>query len=603
MKLLIGVKVVPALERVRYQPGINRIVREDADLLVNEPDLHAVAAAQGLRHDERDEVVLVTMGPPEIAGALQSLCASGVDRVVHLCDPCFAGADTLATARALAQVYRREQPDLFVFGRGTTDGGTAQTPAQVAEILGLAHASGIVELELAGSAVRVVRELERCQEHRELLLPAVVSVEPCFGRPAGAADGAAAAVELWDADRLGGDSAGYGIRGSRTYVQRVEEMAVTRATQVTDCAEAVDIVERAYRSALAGIADFPPRSTSRSPAGAAIWVLAERDGDRLHPVSFEGIACAAQVSERLGAEIVSVLPAEEPDSRAYELAARGADRVLVVTAPELASAPGDTLVAMLSALVAERRPLAVIAPWSSQGRDYLPRVAARLEMGLTGDFVGLDVAARPGDDAALDLVWLKPAWAGTGLARVVARSATSMGTLRPGAVRRLPVRDAGGVPVEALPFPGVARSSGDALLGTSPLQGSAGDPVDTALVVLCVGGSVEPSTVARLEELVQGLPWAVAGTTSAVARGLVPSQRELSVVRRSIAPPVFVGLELDGPQDLQSVRTAGVVMSVGSHPGAPFTDQVDATVHEACDAFVAALGAAVPDWQQVATRT
>jgi hypothetical protein len=53
---------------------------------------------------------------------------------------------------------------------------------------------------------------------------------------------------------------------------------------------------------------------------------------------------------------------------------------------------------------------------------------------------GLDVDPRPGDAATLDLVWLKPAWAGTVVARVVARTMPSMGTLRPGAVRPLAAR-------------------------------------------------------------------------------------------------------------------------------------------------------------------
>ena len=53
---------------------------------------------------------------------------------------------------------------------------------------------------------------------------------------------------------------------------------------------------------------------------------------------------------------------------------------------------------------------------------------------MTGDVVGLDTDPHPGDNTVLDLVWLKPAWAGSALARVVARTVPSMGTLRPGSV-------------------------------------------------------------------------------------------------------------------------------------------------------------------------
>lgn len=603
MKVLVAVKVVPMLGTVRFQTGINRIVRECEDLVVNPPDKFSLAVAQGLRKGPVNEVVLVTMGPPEIQDVVRGLLDTGVDRIVHLCDPSFAGADTLATARVLAQVCRRENPDLLLCGRGTTDGGTAQTPAQVAELLGIPHASGVVELELAVGVLRVVREVERGRELRELSLPAVVSVEPRIAHPAVCTPGRMASLEVWDAGDLGGDEAGYGIRGSRTYVQRVEDLGITRSTQLVASTEAVAIVERAYRSARAGIADFSPRSTARMPTKNAIWALAECDGDRLHPVSFEAIACAAQVAERFGAEIVSVLLCDDPGSLPYELAARGADRVLAVTAPELAGTETDARVGALCDLIADRSPLAVIAPWSSQGREYLPRVAARLELGLTGDFVGLDVGARSGDAKLLDLVWLKPAWAGTAVARVIARSVPSLGTLRPGAVRRLPVRDPGNAPVEVVPFVGDRQSSRNQLLGMVPLAGGPSDPVDMALVVLCVGSRVDHGTVRRLEELAGGLPWAVAGTVGAVDAGLVPAQRELSTMKRSIAPPVFVGLDLDGPADLACVRSAGVIIVICSDSIDVFGEQVDAAVTEPVEGFVDVLASAMEGWREVGARS
>ncbi len=602
MKVLVAVKAVPLLDGMRFQSGINRVVREEEAMIVNPPDEHAVVVAVGLRAGEDDEVVAVTMGPPEIDPVVQGLLDHGVDRLIHLCDPMFAGADTLATARALAAVFRREQADLLVCGRGTIDGGTAQTPAQVAELLGVPYASGVVDVDLSPDAAWVVREVERASEERRLQLPAVVSVEPHAARSAAGATAAGAVptrarratLEVLDAEQLGGDGAGYGIRGSRTYVQRVEELPYHRTTQAATCAEAVEVVEDAYRSACAGVTDFLPRSTLRppSPARHELWTVAERDGGRLHPVSFEAIACAAQVAERLEADIVAVLLCDQPGLQAYELAARGADRVLAVCSPDLAGNDPDATVTALARVLADRQPLAVIAPWSSAGREVLPRVAAQLELGLTGDFVGLDVAARPGDAKVLDLVWLKPAWAGTALARVVARSAPSLGTLRPGAVRRLPVRDATRVPVETVTLDAAGRGRNE-LLATSPFGAGSGDPVDTALVVLCVGRRVSGATVAKLERLTRGLPWAVAGTAGAVADGLVPAQRELSAIKRSIAPPVFVGIELDGPDDLICVRSAGVIVTVGEEPAGHLYGLVDATVAAAPDAFVEELVAAL----------
>ena len=72
---------------------------------------------------------------------------------MHLCDPAFAGSDTLATAVALAAAIRREGPfDLVLAGLNSLDSDTGQVPVEVAELLGLPFAAGVRELDVVGGA-------------------------------------------------------------------------------------------------------------------------------------------------------------------------------------------------------------------------------------------------------------------------------------------------------------------------------------------------------------------------------------------------------------------------------------------------------------------
>ena len=77
----------------------------------------------------------MTMGPPAAREALAECLALGADRGVHLCDRAFAGADTLATARALAAAVRREPFDLVLCGRNSVDAETGQVGPELAELL------------------------------------------------------------------------------------------------------------------------------------------------------------------------------------------------------------------------------------------------------------------------------------------------------------------------------------------------------------------------------------------------------------------------------------------------------------------------------------
>jgi hypothetical protein len=119
MRFVVCVKYVPVLSQLRFDPETRRLVRDGVRGEPSSFDLRALLAAVALRATHGGEVIAVTMGPPAARDALVHCLALGADRGVHLCDPGLAGSDTLATARALAAVMRREQPDLVLLGRSS----------------------------------------------------------------------------------------------------------------------------------------------------------------------------------------------------------------------------------------------------------------------------------------------------------------------------------------------------------------------------------------------------------------------------------------------------------------------------------------------------
>ncbi|MCU4187244.1 hypothetical protein K6U06_22975 [Acidiferrimicrobium sp. IK] len=589
MKILVAVKVVPAPGAVRFDEGLNRIVREGVASMVNPLDLLALdVALAGRSCSDGQEVVALTMGPPGIGVLLDEVAGLGVDRVIHLCDGGLAGADTLATSRALAQAMRIEQADVLLCGRSAMDGGTAQTPAQIAEIAGLAFASGVVAMEFGDRYVTVVEETDDGENRRILPTPAVISVEAgCAAGPA-APVARSGSIEVWDIERLGGDPAGYGIRGSRTYVQNVTDIRHVRSGRTAGLDEAIEVINARVAVPLGDVPvveAFAPESGARP-----IWMMAESRGDDLHPTSLEGLACARRVAGRLNAQVVAVFLGDSAGTRPDRLIAAGADRVLVGTAAHLEGQPAEVMAAALAPLIEQHQPVAVIAPWSSRGRHYLPRVAARLELGLTGDFVGLDTAPHPAGGGRTDLVWLKPAWCGSAMARVVARTTPALGTLRPGACQPLALDHGRTGTVETVELDESALAAAASVLGAGgqPSHPSAMEG-DLASVLLCVGAGVDPRLADRLQRQVETRGWGFGGTAAAVAGGLVASRAEVSLVKRSISPSVFIGVDLEGPRDLDPVRGAGLVVTVGADMVPELADHSDLVVAVGAAELAAAL--------------
>ena len=102
MKTIVLIKQVPVVSAMKLDPETKTLKREGVPSEVSSFDIRALLKAVELRNTHGGEVVVMTMGPPQARAALEHCLALGADRALLLTDRAFAGADTLATARALA---------------------------------------------------------------------------------------------------------------------------------------------------------------------------------------------------------------------------------------------------------------------------------------------------------------------------------------------------------------------------------------------------------------------------------------------------------------------------------------------------------------------
>src|ERR1700689_2967713 len=135
-------------------------IREDVSYEVNEPDAFALEEALRQKEKHTGEVVVVTAGPTRGMQGLREALAKGGDRAIPLEDAAFVGLDAYNTARAIAAAIKDEKFDLIFTGLQSDDYGYAQTGVILAEILGLPHATIIMQIEKTDAGIRVKRELE-----------------------------------------------------------------------------------------------------------------------------------------------------------------------------------------------------------------------------------------------------------------------------------------------------------------------------------------------------------------------------------------------------------------------------------------------------------
>jgi electron transfer flavoprotein beta subunit len=161
MKIAVCVKQVVTREwQLRVNDAATWIRDADASFEMNEPDAYALEEALRLKEKHGGEVVVCSAGPSRVSQVLREALARGADRAVHVEDEGLATADAFVLAEALASAMRDEQFDLVLTGLQSDDQGFAQVGVLLAERLGLAHATIIMEVEVADRVLRVKRELE-----------------------------------------------------------------------------------------------------------------------------------------------------------------------------------------------------------------------------------------------------------------------------------------------------------------------------------------------------------------------------------------------------------------------------------------------------------
>jgi len=167
MKIIVSVKQVPARDS---SPS-------DLSFAMNEPDAYALEEALQLREKLGGEVVVVCAGPASAGQTIREALAKGADRAIHI-ETAETMPDALATGTMLAQAIKPEAPDFVLTGLQSDDLGYGQTGVVLAELLGFAHATIVMEVEPLDGQVRVKRELEDGWfQHVTLPLPAVLTVQ------------------------------------------------------------------------------------------------------------------------------------------------------------------------------------------------------------------------------------------------------------------------------------------------------------------------------------------------------------------------------------------------------------------------------------------
>ncbi len=164
MKIIVLMKQVANKDAVLRIGSDEKWINEaDVAQQTNESDGYALEEALRLKEAKGDgEVIVCSLGPQSAKTVIKDALARGADRAIHVVADNANRLSPYQIAKAIADAIRDENADLVFAGLQSDDASYGQTGVVLAEMLGIPHATIVIEVDRGslGDTLRVKRELE-----------------------------------------------------------------------------------------------------------------------------------------------------------------------------------------------------------------------------------------------------------------------------------------------------------------------------------------------------------------------------------------------------------------------------------------------------------
>ncbi len=563
MKIIVCIKQVPNIAALKFDAEKKTLVREGVPLEVSSYDVRALLKAVDLVREQGGEVIAMTMGPPQAEQALKHCLALGADRGIHLCDPAFSGSDTLATARALSAAIWKEECDLVFAGRCSVDAETGQVGPEIAEMLDIAQVTGARTIEINDGIATLERETDDGFETVRAPLPLLVTAAEDLApeRFPMKKDREAAkekTIQLLTPADLGSEPSSFGQSGSPTWVK---DIVIRKQKRSCKYMTAEKLVPQLLEKGLFGgwKEEAPPVRAEGKKLDGEFLVVAELADDEVRSVTGELLQEASRFTDNVSVLLVG----KETEKHHPYFAARGAKKIYAADSPALEHYATERYTEILKRAVEESSPVAVLVPSTSQGRDWAPRLAGRLQLGLTGDCVGLDL------DEDGRLLQYKPAFGGNVVAPIVSNTMPQVATVRPGILAPANVGEAKPLEVREISTGNLPDERVERVSFRKEDEGEAAR-IETAEIVVGFGmGIGGPEKLGKIREFASLLDAPLVTTRDCTDAGWISKLHQVGLTGRSIAPKLYFAIGIQGAfEHTVGIQRSGTIVAINKDPQA-----------------------------------
>ena len=332
-----------------------------------------------------------------------------------------------------------------------------------------------------------------------------------------------------------------------------------------------------------------------------VYVFAQQVDNKLSSIAFELIGKGKDLAKDLGTEVTAILAGYQVADLADELAAYGADKVIVIDDPELKEYRTEPYAHAVASVIKEFKPDIVLVGATAIGRDLGPRVSARVHTGLTADCTQLDIGdfplvALPGKEQLHNqLLMTRPAFGGNTIATIACPNfRPQMATVRPGVMQKLPKQE--GAKAEIINYnPGFTPDNKYVeILKVVKAVTDTVDIMDAKILVSGGRGVGSAENFKLLEDLAAVLGGTVSCSRAVVDAGWKPKDLQVGQTGKTVRPHVYFAIGISGAiQHLAGMEESDIIIAINKDETAPIFEVADYGIVGDLNKIVPALTASL----------
>ena len=296
-----------------------------------------------------------------------------------------------------------------------------------------------------------------------------------------------------------------------------------------------------------------------------VWVIAEHYKNKIHPVVFQLLGKGGELAKELEVNLTLVILGASFDDQLEEFSLYGPNEILYIKSPILKNYYSDLYVQALTGLINENKPEIILIGATPTGRDFAPRIAKRLNAGLTADCTGLEI-----DQTTRNLLQTRPTFGGTLMATIrTPNSRPQMATVRPG-IFNSPERTKGKTKIKKIDFNFKEKDLVTKIVRVIERKKNSINLEDAEIIVSGGRGVGSKESFKIIEELAEVLGAELGGSRVTVELGWLDQDRQIGQTGKTVSPKLYIACGISGAiQHLAGMQNSEIIVAINKDRNAP----------------------------------